>query len=192
MLGSLSTSRKKARSASGFELLITQCAPMSIGAPPFGTSVTLERWTQSLDSMTFHSSNVGRVTNTLERGLPRGISQVSIRHLAKREAVAPSSPCSAVATRVRDQPGTVSFRAYDGSPCLASAVERLLQSCQEKREGGTMSPAPNMPSADNPKNSTAGPGGEQAVCVPSLSGRRPLREVGAVECESRGCLSRSR
>src|SRR5262245_7732754 len=35
MLGSLSTSRKKARSASGFGLLMTQCAPMSIGGPPF-------------------------------------------------------------------------------------------------------------------------------------------------------------
>src|SRR5262245_37413982 len=34
MLGSLSTSRKKARSASGLGLLITQCAPMSIGGPP--------------------------------------------------------------------------------------------------------------------------------------------------------------
>src|SRR5215831_3074252 len=126
------------------------------------------------------------------RGVPPYIPQVSIRHLATREAVAPSSPCSAVATRVRDRPGIVSFRAYGGSPCLARGVGRLLQSCQEKREGGTMSPAPNIPSADNPKNSTAGPGGEQAVCVPSLSGRRPLREVGAVECESRGCLSRLR
>ena len=57
--GSLSMSRKKARSASGFGLLMTQCAPMSIGAPPFGTSVTLERWTQSLDSMTFRSSTSG-------------------------------------------------------------------------------------------------------------------------------------
>src|SRR5262245_3058655 len=36
MLGSLSTSRKKARSASGFGLLMTQCAPMSIGSPPSG------------------------------------------------------------------------------------------------------------------------------------------------------------
>src|SRR5262245_49290840 len=36
MLGSLSTSRKKARSASGFGLLMTQCAPMSIGGPPLG------------------------------------------------------------------------------------------------------------------------------------------------------------
>src|SRR5262249_25827350 len=69
-----------------------------------------------------------------------------------REAVSPSSPCSAVATRVRDQPATVSFRAYGGAPCLASGVGRLLPSCQGKREGGTVTPPPNIPSAAKPKN----------------------------------------